>query len=322
MTGGFMLGASGAPGKGAAAKRDRNIVFHPHPVSPPSRGRVTTSTVPFSPLPLRRRVSVGGASVAMLGLACLLASCGAPPKPGSVAAGIEAASQQAGLVETQRGDDYRDGNGVPQNYGEAARWYRLAIEHGSTAAMTNLANLLLEGEGVAQDPAAAVALYRRAAAAGNSYAMTSLGDLYRTGKGVARDDAEAVRWYESAIDRDHNSVALNDLALCYEQGTGVAVNTDRALRLYNEAAAAGNSTAMANLGNLYATGRGVPQDDAVAVAWYRKAAELGNPAGERGLGYMYLEGRGVPKDVAQARRWLELVAQPQTIPARGRAGSE
>jgi len=275
-------------------------------LSPPGRGRDPRSgrvrrKLPFAPA---------------LALALLLAACGAPPKPGSVAAGIEAAGQQAGLVETQRGDDYRDGNGAPQNYQEAARWYRLAIEHGSSAAMTNLANLLLTGEGVAQDTAAAIALYRRAAGAGNSYAMVSLGDLYRDGTGVTQDPGEAARWYERAVARDRNRVALNNLAYCYEQGLGVVPNIDQALRLYREAAEAGNPTAMANLGNLYLMGRGVPTDYAQAVAWYRKAAELSSPAGERGLGYMYLEGLGVPQDVAEARRWLKLVARPQTMPAR------
>jgi TPR repeat protein len=48
---------------------------------------------------------------------------------------------------------YQDGRvkGVPQDYAEAAKWYRLAADQGYYAAMHELGFLYFEGKGVPQD---------------------------------------------------------------------------------------------------------------------------------------------------------------------------
>ena len=46
---------------------------------------------------------------------------------------------------------YDYGEGVPQDYAEAARWYRLAAEQGDASAMTNLGIRYASGWGVPQD---------------------------------------------------------------------------------------------------------------------------------------------------------------------------
>jgi Sel1 repeat len=49
------------------------------------------------------------------------------------------------------GFTYERGNGVPQNYAEAAKWYQKAAEQDYSTAQLNLGNLLAEGRGVEQD---------------------------------------------------------------------------------------------------------------------------------------------------------------------------
>src|SRR5262249_27764317 len=44
-----------------------------------------------------------------------------------------------------------DGQGVPQDFGEAAKWYRLAAEQGNPTAQSNLASMYFSGQGVKQD---------------------------------------------------------------------------------------------------------------------------------------------------------------------------
>ena len=51
---------------------------------------------------------------------------------------------------------YRTGWGVPQDYAEAVRWYRLAADQGYTAAQFNLGIMYDEGLVVPQDDAEAV----------------------------------------------------------------------------------------------------------------------------------------------------------------------
>ena len=46
---------------------------------------------------------------------------------------------------------YSSGRGVPQDLGEAVKWYRLAAEQGNATAQSNLGSMYYSGEGVPQD---------------------------------------------------------------------------------------------------------------------------------------------------------------------------
>ncbi len=43
---------------------------------------------------------------------------------------------------------YSKGQGVPQDYAEAMKWYRLAAEQGFALAQSNLGEMYINGEGV------------------------------------------------------------------------------------------------------------------------------------------------------------------------------
>jgi hypothetical protein len=62
---------------------------------------------------------------------------------------------------------YADGQGVPQNYVEAVKWFRLAADQGAAAAQYNV------------------------------------GHMYDKGYGVTKDDVEATRWWQLAADQDY-----------------------------------------------------------------------------------------------------------------------
>ena len=72
---------------------------------------------------------------------------------------------------------YYNGEGVPQDFAEAAAWYRKAAEQGDAGAQTTLGEMYLRGEGVPQDYVEAVAWYRLAAEQGHAEAQTNLGTL-------------------------------------------------------------------------------------------------------------------------------------------------
>jgi len=46
---------------------------------------------------------------------------------------------------------YATGQGIPQNYAEAVKWYRLATDKGSADAQYNLGGMYATGQGVQQD---------------------------------------------------------------------------------------------------------------------------------------------------------------------------
>jgi TPR repeat protein len=79
---------------------------------------------------------------------------------------------------------YANGQGVPQDYKAAVKWYRLAAERGNAVAQFNLGVSHNKGQGVPQDPKAAVKWYRLAAEQGKMGAQFNLGVMYANGQGV------------------------------------------------------------------------------------------------------------------------------------------
>ena len=96
---------------------------------------------------------------------------------------------------------YGDGEGVPEDDVEAARWYRLAAEQGNARAQFSLGVRYGNGEGVPQDYSEAVRWYRLAAEQGSASAHFNLGRLYAYGQGVHQDYVEAHMWLNIAAAR-------------------------------------------------------------------------------------------------------------------------
>ena len=63
---------------------------------------------------------------------------------------------------------YANGQGVPQDYAEAVKWYRLAAEQGDEKAQFNLGFQYANGQGVPQNHAEAYVWFNLAAASGDN----------------------------------------------------------------------------------------------------------------------------------------------------------
>ena len=61
---------------------------------------------------------------------------------------------------------YGYGEGVPEDYREALKWYRMAAEQGYAPAQYNLGGMYIKGEGVPEDYREALKWYRMAAEQG------------------------------------------------------------------------------------------------------------------------------------------------------------
>ncbi|WP_052699182.1 tetratricopeptide repeat protein [Hyphomicrobium sp. 99] len=96
---------------------------------------------------------------------------------------------------------YERGWGVPVDFAEAARSYRLAADKQDHWAQFNLANLLVKGVGVARDYRAALALLLRSARRDNAKAMNMLGRFREEGWDVQAKPSSAMRWYRRAAER-------------------------------------------------------------------------------------------------------------------------
>jgi hypothetical protein len=96
---------------------------------------------------------------------------------------------------------YRGSKDVPRDEAEAAKWFRLAAEHGDATAQFNLGVMYSEGQGVPQDHAKAAKFYRSAAEQGNPQAQYNLALWYAEGDGGAPDLVAAHMWFNLAAAR-------------------------------------------------------------------------------------------------------------------------
>ena len=121
---------------------------------------------------------------------------------------------ETGLASAQTllGYMYENGQGVPQDFEEAAKWYQLAAEQGNAYAQYNLGQMYRRGQGVPQDYAEAVKWYRLAAEQGDADAQGNLGVMYGTGKGVLQDNVLAHMWFNlGAANGNENGAKGRDL---------------------------------------------------------------------------------------------------------------
>tara|TARA_A100001011_G_scaffold221401_1_gene229341 strand:- start:167 stop:583 length:417 start_codon:yes stop_codon:yes gene_type:complete len=93
---------------------------------------------------------------------------------------------------------YDDGQGVPQDYKEAAKWYVLAAEQGDADPQINLGVMYCYGDGVPQDYKDAARLYTLAAEQGVARAQHNLGLIYHINQGVLADFVLAHMWFNIA----------------------------------------------------------------------------------------------------------------------------
>jgi uncharacterized protein len=230
-----------------------------------------------------------------------------------------AAEKKNPRAQYSLGAMYQNGWGVPKDYSEAIMWYRLAAAQGSSGAQSMLGLMYQNGWGVPKDYNEAITLYRLAAEKKNPLAQTTLGLMYQNGWGVPKDYNEAISWYRLAAEQGWEE-AQNNLGEMYASGRGVPQDDKAAFKWYQLAAEKGFAKAQNSLGMIYASGRGVPQDDKAAFKWYRLAAEQENPYAQNNLGDMYAIGRGVPKDNDEAVNAYRLAAGQGNADAQGKLG--
>ena len=161
----------------------------------------------------------------------------------------QAANQGDITAQFQLGTRYYTGQNVPQNYQEAAKWYRKVAEQGFAAAQHNLGVMYSQGQGVSQDYTKAFGWYRKAAEQGDRRAQNNLGNLYQKGQGIPQNAQEALKWYRKAAEQEY-ALAQYNLGVAYSRGEGVSRDQQEALKWYRKAAAQDHVEAQTELAYL------------------------------------------------------------------------
>lgn len=171
------------------------------------------------------------------------------------------------------------GDGVPQNYADAAKWFSM------------IAGLDFKQVQRLDDKPVVTMYDQLMLAYGNhSYkwetdkydpdnlriasAQYHLGFMYWHGLGVSQDYGESVNWLRRSAEFGHEEAEYL-LGMAYSSGQGIGQDHAEAVKWFRKAAEQGNADAQNSLGDVYSSGQGIGQDYAEAAKWYRKAAEQG-----------------------------------------------
>ena len=174
---------------------------------------------------------------------------------------------------SELGDLYANGKGVPQDYKKAVKWYPTCCRTGEC----NLHKIILcvmyylKDKEVPQDYKEEFKWYRLSADKA-TVGQCILGELYNKGQGVSQDYKEAVKWYRLSAEQ------------------GFATRT------------------IPTWVTMYQKGQGVPQDYKEAVKWYRLAAEQEDAEAQYNLGVMYAQGTRSSKRLCVSTYVVELSA--------------
>lgn len=199
---------------------------------------------------------------------------------------------------------YGTGKGTPLDDNQAFEWYQKSALQGFSGSQYEIGERYLLGNGVPQDFVNAFNWLQKAALQGDAQAQWRVGAMYRNGRGVAKDSSKAFEWYQKAAAQG-NPQGRNSLGTMYYEANEML----KALELYQQAAIQGDAAAQSNLGSMYANGEGIPTNFTKAAEYYQKAAVQGYANAQYALAAMYANGDGVLKDYVLAYSWANLAAK-------------
>lgn len=129
---------------------------------------------------------------------------------------LEVAEQGDVNAQFNLGVMYDQGLGVPQDYAEAIRWYRMAAEQGDDYAQLNLGLMYIAGQGVAQDYAEALRWFEKGAEGGSVEGANSLAWVLATcPDDEIRDGERAIAIAKEVVEKEVSPRGLDTLAAAY-----------------------------------------------------------------------------------------------------------
>ncbi|PXV58472.1 TonB family protein [Dysgonomonas alginatilytica] len=175
-----------------------------------------------------------------------------------------------GIVQNQIALKYYNGDGVPQNYGLALKWFKESAKNKVPVAFYNVGSMYLWGKGVRTDKAIARQWFEKGDLHNEGGSQYYLAIMYKNGDEVLKNPQKAKELFlKSAVNGNGN--AYYELALMYKQNNQL---TD-AFNCFSKCADM-NVNAQYEIGLMSYYGKGTPKSNQQAAYWIRKAYEGGN----------------------------------------------
>lgn len=209
------------------------------------------------------------------------------------------------------GQMYLNGQGVPVNKAEAAKWLTPFIEE-DTIAQFSLATLYETGDGVEKDAAKALELYEKTARKRYFPSYLPLARIYEKGDKL-ENYYFAGHLLSQATFNPKNTEAREYLKTLSDRCALL-----RMMDMYDEkriapciiAAISKDANAQFFVGYMYLTGKTFKLDKTVALSWFVLSAEGGSILGQTQLAQLNLERNSSQLDLMDAYAWSSL-AQAQ-----------
>ena len=144
---------------------------------------------------------------------------------------------------------YDQGQYLPQNPAEAARWWLKAANRGDTDAQVEIGIRMALGQGIPPDPVQGRHWCEQVAKERDPRGENCMGYIYRHGSGVKSDPKEARKWYEQSA-QQNNALGIKMLAEMDENGEGARPDRTAACVLYARLALAGDRDSLQRLAHL------------------------------------------------------------------------
>ncbi len=147
---------------------------------------------------------------------------------------LERATSGDAEAQTQLALMYEKGEGIKQDYDEAARWYQEAAHQEDPRAQNNLGAFYQKGISVKRDPFKGAVLYKKASSKGYVPAKYNLALCHLEGLGAIKSYVAAAQLLEEASETGY-AAAYFVLGALYQSGKGVEKNLEKAADLYLKA---------------------------------------------------------------------------------------
>ena len=122
------------------------------------------------------------------------------------------------ITQYQLGEKHYNGDGVPQDYKEAMKWFRLAADQGNADGQRGLGVMYYYGQSVPQNDNRAAHWFRKAAEQGDAVGQCILGVMHYNGQGVPQDDDQAAYWFRKAAEQGDADVQNQLSKFCFRKG--------------------------------------------------------------------------------------------------------
>jgi localization factor PodJL len=233
------------PAGGDDASGEREVTGSTTPVAGPESGAPTKAPAPAAharavPPPLAAPAQPIPAQPAPAQTSAL-SPAGTDKLPASLSGSLRAAAGRGdAFAQYEIALRFAEGDGVAQNFTEAAQWFERAAKQGLAPAQFRLGGLYEKGLGVKKNLDTARRYYVAAGEAGNAKALHNLAVLYAEGIDGKPDHATAAKWFRKAADYGIVDSQYNLAVLC-ARGIGVEQNLAEAYKWFALAAQDGDA---------------------------------------------------------------------------------